>query len=161
MGPAPSAKPAAREVSPDPGRRKPGQTKSVLSQSMGMQSASAMALGALANKGSTRRPRNAESGGDLQSVVVGGSTGSSVSPTRREPEHDQEVSSIPPSDPASSGAGTSSAVGSRPRPRPKAKGIDAGSVISGLNSSSAASALLGPMLQGQAKKKNRQGGMDS
>jgi hypothetical protein len=153
--PAPQAQPHENELEASkakPERRQPGQTKSVLSQSNALQSSSAMALGSLMNKGTASRRGNSAEKGDLQSVVVGGAKGS-IETVQEQPEQD-----------APSNAGTSQATDSKAgvsaASKPRRKGPDAKSVISGLgNSSSAASSLLGPMLQGQPKRRQKGGDM--
>jgi hypothetical protein len=185
--PAPESKPSENEpkaITPKPEKRQPGQTKSVLSQSTSMQSSSAMALGSLLNKGTASRRGNSAEKGDLQSVVASAAKGSTdIAQQHRQPESASNVGTSraqqqrePESasnagtsiaqqqrEPESaSNAGTSSAVESKvggpTTSKPRRKGPDAKSVISGMgNSSSAASSLLGPMLQGQPKRRQRGG----
>lgn len=122
---------APKRIEPKPPRA--SDRKSALSVMTPMNSSAAMALGGLA-KTQAKRHGSAERS-STESVLPG------AKPTTTAP---------------------ASVVDERPKPaRPqsrnggsRSKGPDAKSVISGLNSSSSAAALLGPMMQGQPKRRS-------
>jgi hypothetical protein len=135
---------ALNQMMPKSNRAKHGSTdssaadrKSALSVSGPMTSSAAMALGSL-SKVNTKR------------------TSGSNSVERSNTDNKSESVVLSTSDARNAQDET---VGTNAVPKPKkaagrSRGPDAKSVISGLNSSSSASALLGPMLQGAPKKRS-------
>jgi len=118
--------------------------KSALSMSVPMNSSASMALGGLSKANARRRGGSAErSSGETQSVV--NDAGPEKVSDRSATTPDASVASAAPK--LAKPAGRQS--GSR------SKGPECKSVISNMNSSSsAASVLLGPMMQGQNKKRS-------
>jgi len=110
--------------------------KSALSMSVPMNSSASMALGGLSKSNARRRGGSAERS---ESVVNLNDAG---------PEKVSDRSATPDASVASAAPKLAKPRGSR------SKGPDAKSVISNMNSSSSASVLLGPMMQGQNKKRS-------
>jgi hypothetical protein len=124
--------------------------KSALSTSTAMTSSAAMALGGLGKVGAKRRGGNDERG-STETVVHGTSPavttpasalGSRIADNGPVPEKAVAVGALKPPKAANRQGGS------------RSRGPDAKSVISGLNSSSSASALLGPMMLGQPKRRS-------
>jgi hypothetical protein len=124
---------------PKANRRKPtSQAQSVLSQSMSLKSSAAMALSQASERPArTPNPSCAEAPSDTKTLPLSAPVAKAVS----------KVNASESKNTLTKSASKHSLGSSRPR------GVDAKSVISGLNSSSSASALLGPMLQGQPKRR--------
>jgi hypothetical protein len=124
---------------PQANRRKPtSQAQSVLSQSMSLKSSAAMALSQASERPArTPNPSCAEAPPDTKTLPLSVPVAKAVS----------KVNASESKNTLTKSASKHSLGSSRPR------GVDAKSVISGLNSSSSASALLGPMLQGQPKRR--------
>merc|ERR1711998_86864 len=114
--------------------------KSALSTSIPMTSSAALALGGL-GKVSAKKHSGSNERSSTESVVPGAN---------------------PPAAIPRGNIGASNSVSDNPKPvkaatrqsGSRSRGPDAKSVISGLNSSSSASALLAPMLQGQPKRRS-------
>jgi len=130
-----------------PRRTDASDRKSALSVSTPMSSSAAMSLGGLGKVSSKRRSN--EERGSTESVVIGTSPAVSTTAATLGSKIVDDGSA-----PVTGGLKPPKAAnrqGASPR---KPRGPDAKSVISGLNSSSSASALLGPMMLGQPKRRS-------
>lgn len=121
---------AAREPSSSPEQpRQRGGAKSVLAQPAAMSSSASAALGAL---GKPPAPARGRTGTDRRSAVPGTDGAQSLR---------SQQAGMPQRGRSEDGGGS----------RTRGGGAKAKSVVSGMNSSSSASALLGPMLQAQGQ----------
>jgi len=148
---------------PSKPKKVPGKAKSVLAQSNVMSSSAAGALGGLVAQGGTtpapRRPDDKKSALAASTVMTSSaaSTLGTLSAAKKTPQGQKVEDSSPELPPAETLQGSRAkdetadlSGNASAKPRPKAK---ANTVISGLNTSSSASALLGPMMQAKAKAK--------
>lgn len=140
LGEAAEGAPKRASSKPRQNQDAPSDRKSALSVNTAMTSSAAAALGALSAKPSGGRRSGSAERSSAESVV-----GASAPPSSTPLAAVQEDAPAPK---AANAAGQS-------KQRSKSRGPDAKSVISGLNSSSSASALLAPMMNAQQPKRRR------
>jgi len=131
-----------------------GDRKSALSVSAPMTSGAAMALSGLTGPSSKRRGGSAERGSTESVIGAAPATKAMVATKAQATKENVDDGNVLPE---AATVVASTAKPAKPSARhggSRSRGPDAKSVISGLNSSSSASALLGPMLQGQPKRRS-------